>query len=195
MLKFKTLWQGKYLSIVDPIDEEYEAVHEKDVIIVYPVIRMKQKTRSDGISASVGEFLVGIRQEHCPPYLIKDKLNEDLYYTVISGGIEEGETPDEAMKRELKEEAGVELIEYKVIEHKKYIPLCKTSDMRADIYIIVIDSFRAVPAEGDGTKNEELSKTTFVNLKSLKKIIEKPNVDNLLYSGYYLLVDKLKDLI
>lgn len=183
MKKFKELFKGKFLSILSPLDDPYEMVHEKDAVFIFPIIRLKK------------EYVIGIRQEHVPAYLFKDETGEDLYYTIISGGIEEGESVNHALFRELKEEAGIELIEYKILEHVSNMAFCKLTDARVNIYIILIDSFRAVVATGDGTRNEKLSKTIFVKIPHLHKILKKPNTDYLLYSAYFLLKEKMKNLV
>lgn len=183
MKSYKQLFKGDFISVISPTDYPYEMVHEKDGVIVIPAIKLKN------------EYVIGIRYEHCPPYIFGDKTGNKLYYTLISGGIEKGESPKQAMVRELKEEAGIELIQYKILNKKEDIPLFKLTDSRINIYIILVDSFRAVTATGDGTENEKLSKTLFVKIPQLQKILKKPNIDNLLYSGYFLLKDAMKNLV
>jgi hypothetical protein len=61
--------------------------------------------------------------------------------------------------------------------------------MRANIYFLLVDRFNAVEATGDGTITEEMSETIFVNLGEMHNIIDKPNVDFLLYGGYKILMD------
>ena len=90
-MKLKELWKGKFMSIVSPIDAPYEAVNEKDCIIVIPIMRVGNGTR------------VIIRKEYCPPYFAREEKPR-LYYTVISGQIDAGEKDDQAMLRELEEE-------------------------------------------------------------------------------------------
>ena len=38
MEKFKLLWKGKYISVVSPIKNNYECIHENDIIMVLPII-------------------------------------------------------------------------------------------------------------------------------------------------------------
>lgn len=58
--------------------------------------------------------------------LIQDRRPWDKYgfdYGFFGGKIEEGETPEQALKREIKEELNIELNDFKFIKHtKKQIP-------------------------------------------------------------------------
>lgn len=46
-----------------------------------------------------------IRQEYVPSYELAD--GQQLHISLVGGGIEKGETPEEALLRELQEEAGI----------------------------------------------------------------------------------------
>lgn len=187
MLNFKVLWKGKHIQIVSPTEYEYEAVHEPNVIIVLPVLVVKSK-----FVKGLTNYYLAIRKEVCPPYLIKDDGYGPHYYTTITGRMDkQGESPEETMKRELIEEAGIELIDYTIMSYKKNIPVCKTTDMRAHIYTLLVDKFNTVKAVGDGTVTEAMSETIFVELGKMNDIIEKPNVDFLLYGGYKILMDTI----
>jgi 8-oxo-dGTP pyrophosphatase MutT (NUDIX family) len=191
MLEFRELWKGEYLSIVSPIKYQYEAVHEKDVITVLPVVVVKSKF----VKGLINYYLV-IRKEVCPPYLIKDQGIDEYFYTPITGKMDkEGESSEETMKRELIEEAGIELVDYEMILHKKKMPVCKTSDMRMDLFILLVNSFNPVEPVGDGTEMEKISTSIFVKLGEMHNIIEKPNVDFLLYGSYKILMDVIKNHI
>lgn len=187
MLNFKELWKGKHISVVSPEEYQYEAVHEPDVITVLPIIEVHSKH----VKGIVDYYLV-IRKEVCPPYLIKYDGLEPFFYTPITGRRDKSnETPEETMRRELVEEAGIELIDYEILIHKKKMPVCKTSDMRMDFFILLVREFNPVEAVGDGTVTEEMSKSIFVKLGDLYKIIENPNVDYLLYGAYNILMNEL----
>jgi len=191
MLEFKELWKGKHIQVVSPKEYEYEAVHEPNVIMVLPVLLVKSK-----FVKGLDNYYLAIRKEVCPPYLIKEQGNNPYFYTTITGRMDkEGESPEETMKRELIEEAGIELVDYTVMSYKKSIPLCKTSDMRAHIYTLLVKEFNTVEAVGDGTVTEAMSQTIFVKLGEMHNIIEKPNVDFLLYGGYKILMDVIGNYI
>jgi len=191
MLEFKELWKGEHIQVVSPKEYKYEAVHEANVIMVLPVLVVKSK-----FVKGLTNYYLAIRKEVCPPYLIKEQGTNPYFYTTITGRMDkEGESPEETMKRELIEEAGIELIDYTVMSYKKNIPLCKTTDMRAHIYTLLINRFNQVEAVGDGTVTEEMSKTIFINLKDINNIIEKPNVDFLLYGSCKILIDVIKNYV
>lgn len=190
MLKFKSLWKGEHVEIITPEKYKYEAVHEKDVVMVLPVLVVKSK-----FVKGLVNYYLAIRKEVCPPYLIKDEENHAYYYTPVTGQIDEGEYPEQTMKRELIEEAGIELIDYTVMSYQKNMPICKTTDMRAHIYTLLVDRFNPVKAEGDGSVTEKLSETIFVNLGEVENIISRSNVDFLLYGGYKVLMDVIGNYI
>ena len=174
-MKFQTLWKGKYASIVSPDIAPYEAMHEPDAIVVIPIVREGKTVK------------VYVRQEYCPPYFIKDKTDR-MYYTVISGKREPNEPAKAAMERELKEEAGVKLVQYKVLFEKDNLPLCKSTDCRIALYVIEIEKFDKVPVTNDGTAYEEKSRTLLMDLDELSVIVEvHDDVDYLLTSSYYML--------
>lgn len=170
-MKLETLWQGKFISIVSPKENPYESIHEPDVVLVIPIQKDK----------------IGIRQELCPPYLIKDKSGEIKYYTCISGKIEEGESFEEAAIRELKEESGVEFKNPEIIKIFEDLPLCKSTDMRATCFVFQNrgDDYDIEKATGDGTEYEKKSKTVWVTKEELFEIIQnKKNIDALLFNSY-----------
>ena len=191
MKQFKELWKGQHISVISPIDQPYECVHEPNVIMVIPVIATKSKYINNFTN-----YYIGIRKEFCPPYLMKDDTQTDFYYTVISGRMDvEGETAEQTMKRELIEEAGIKLIDYRVIFERSNIPICKTTDMRATVYGLLVDTFEKVEAVGDGTKNEEMSSTIFIDMNKMEDILKKPNIDFLLVGMYSILMDNLRNYI
>lgn len=176
MNKFDILWEGEYVSVVSPKEHPYENLHEINGIMVIPIVRDK----------------IGIRKELVPPYLLKDETGKDFYYTVLSGGVEEGEAPEEAADREIKEEAGIEFKSPKITEVFREMPVCKSTDMRMTFFIYADDEYDYETPEGDGTELEEIAETIWVTLEEFKEIINQDNIDFLLYSAYYFLTVYLK---
>jgi 8-oxo-dGTP pyrophosphatase MutT (NUDIX family) len=174
MKDVKTLWKGDWVSVVSPKDSQYESLHEPDVVLILPILGNK----------------VGIREEFCPPYLIKDETGESLYYTVISGKIEEGETKENAALRELKEESGVTVEEgFSIIPIFEDLPLSKSTDMRGTMFVIKGDVESKETPKGDGTEDEKKSKTIWVTKDEFFEILEKKkNIDFLLFSSFFFLI-------
>jgi len=172
-----TLWEGKWISVVSPVENPYEAVHEKDVIIV--VARL----------ADTKKWLV--RLELCPPYNIKesDPSPELRWYTTITGKIEEGEEPRNAAIREVEEEAGIKILDYEAFEERKNVPVCKSTDMRCWLYVLNITDYERVEVVGDGTYYEEKSKTVELTRDEIASVIEDwNNWDMLFYMAHQFIV-------
>ena len=169
-MKFTKLWQGDWISIVSPDDYDYEAVHEMNGVLVVPILFDKDKP------------LIGIRKEFCPPYFIKgEKPDDGLFYTAISGGVEDGEDPRDAAFRELKEEAGIIPTAYVIKEVYKNINFVKNTDALSSCYLIKIFSYDGEKPKGDGTENEEKSSTVWVSHKRLKTLLKEKNIDLLFH--------------
>lgn len=176
MNKFDILWEGEYVSVVSPKEHPYESLHEINGIMVIPIVKNR----------------IGIRKELVPPYLLKDETGKDFYYTVISGGVEEGESPEETTTRELQEEAGIKFKSPKITEIFREMPVCKSTDMRMTFFIYEDDEYTLEEPEGDGTEYEDIAETIWITLDQFKEVINKDNIDFLLFSAYYFLKLYLK---
>lgn len=160
-MDYKVLWRGDFITVISPEKYPYETLLEKDSVWVIPIKENK----------------IGIRQELCPPYLLKDTSNEELYYTIISGGIEESEEPKEAAIRELREESGLIYVDPEFTLLFENLPIWKNSTTRSTCYIIKGDIQRETIPSGDGTEYEKKSKTVWLTLDELREVVKKPNVD------------------
>jgi len=176
-MNFDLLWKGDYLSVISPSKHPYETILEKNGMAVMPIINNK----------------IGIRKELIPPYLIKDTTGEELYYTLITGQIDEGENntnPINTVIRELKEEAGLDIHSYNVLWKTLDIPLCKSTTLHTSVYILDIDNYTYDMPKGDGGVYEKASKTVWVTPSTLENIInQNKNIDYLLVSMFYVLKD------
>jgi 8-oxo-dGTP diphosphatase len=83
---------------------------------------------------SIKEFLMFLRQDHKP---------QPNTWSVPAGKIEKGETPEECMIRELKEETGLMFSESDLIFHKKFYILYNLEqpnfEFEYNIYSIKLD--------------------------------------------------------
>jgi len=154
-MSFKTLWQGKFISVISPENIPYEAVHEGDGVIILPIWEKQ------------GRLLIGIRSEYCPPYMVKTGVEEN-WLTVMSGMREEGESEEQAALRELKEESGVEPINPDVRVNLSLIPVFKSSTYRASVVTVAFGEATESPASGDGSKSEAKSKTLWIPREELE---------------------------
>jgi 8-oxo-dGTP pyrophosphatase MutT (NUDIX family) len=169
-MKFTTLWQGKFLSVISPVDYPYECVHEQNSAMVIPYL------------VNIDKYV--FRYEQCPPYMVKTGMTEN-WYTLVSGGIEEGESSLQTILRELKEEAGIEITDFDETTIIESIPIFKCADTLASIYFLDVYGYSMGSAEGDGTHYEEESKAVLLTFEELEYIIkEEPNYDLLLYMAY-----------
>ena len=165
-MDMKTLWKGKFISVVSPDKYPYEAISEKDGVCVLPIL----------IGHKNGP-LFGLRRELIPPYTVKS--GDKMFYTAISGGIEEGENAQQTMVRELKEEAGLTLQRYTVVYHKPMHTM-KASVNLVHFVIIKVMEWESGNPTTDGTRYEKVAHTEFVTEEELEEILRRDNVDFLL---------------
>lgn len=169
-MDMKTLWKGKFLSVVSPEKYPYEAISEVDGVCVLPIL----------IGHKNGP-LFGLRKELVPPYTVKS--GDKMFYTAISGGIDKGENARDTMVRELGEEAGLIMKRYTVVYHKPMHTMKASVNLVHFVIIKVMDYTMKEPTT-DGTKYEQVAKTLFVPENELVSILELDNVDFLL-TGLY----------
>lgn len=172
-MNYDTLFQGDFIQVISPKDYPYEAVLEKNLVWVIPIVDGK----------------IGIRKELCPPYLVRDKTGEKLYYTLMSGTIEEGESPKDAALRELKEEGGIEVQKATITTILPELPICKVYASRATLLLIRIQEYNKVEITGDGTEYEDVSETLWVTREEIRELFKGRNVDMLLVLLYLILKD------
>jgi 8-oxo-dGTP pyrophosphatase MutT (NUDIX family) len=151
----KILFENDVLKVRE-IDG-WSVVEESDCVVCIPYFIEENK------------FI--IRQESVPTYKWVDSKNYHL--TVLSGTIEEGETPEETLRRELVEEAGIKLIDsYKIkLEEPLFISKGHVNKFHYCILPLAKGEYTEVFATTDGTKQEMKSKSIKVsgtNIKNLK---------------------------
>lgn len=167
----KILYKSEWADFVSD-ENGYEYLDENDTVLIIPIKENK----------------IGIRLEFCPSYSTKER-----YYTLISGTIDSGSSKSTAL-RELKEEAGI--IPNKYTIHRIYdsIGYIKNTNCRNSLYIMHITEYEKITPEGDGSEEEEISKTIWVSPDELSKIVNKPNVDILLMLGFFIIKSLYKKL-
>jgi ADP-ribose pyrophosphatase YjhB (NUDIX family) len=172
MKQIKTLFQGEFVQIASPSDHPYEMQVERDM--VHALIFQR----------STNTFF--IRKELVPPYAHKDPQEREFWHTVLSGGIEAGESPLQAVVREIREEAGIDILKTSLIEARQLFhgPFNKATTARVWVFYFEADEFARCEAVGDGTEYEEKARTISVSLEVLKEILKGTNVDYLLSATY-----------
>ena len=121
-----------------------------------------------------------VRQEYVPTFKKAD--GNDYFLTCVAGKVEVGETPEQCLRRELEEEAGIVLRDGYQFEFERPLFACKTTT--AQFYFCLVplveDDYQEVIASGDGTKNEKMSKSTKVDVKYLNNLLPSDLITELL---------------
>ena len=180
------VYEGDYMSIKNVNGWEY--VIESDRIVVLPYFK--------------DEGYVFLRSENIPPWSDKYKGNKfgkskpappgvgitTQFLTVISGTIEDGETPEQTLRRELYEEAGIAMTQFFNFDIEG--PYFESKGSVAQFYVCLMElsytDFKMVAPPGDGTQAEKVAKTLRVSIADLEEI----KINDM---ATRLLVDKLKN--
>ena len=150
----KVVYSDDHFKIIDY--EDWHIIKERDAVVCIPYL------------IESNQFV--IRYEYIPPFKYAD--GQEYHVTVISGGIEQGETPEKALLRELEEEAGIVLREDYQLEDMKPLFMNKAHTNKYHPYILPLNErdYHEVVAKGDGSKVEELSKSVKVDVKYLESL-------------------------
>lgn len=157
--KPEPLYQGTSIEVQKY--KNWEITKEKNMIIVLPFF--------------IDEGYILLRSEYIPTYqwsYREQYKNIQNFITVISGGVEEKETPIQAIKRELYEEAGIVLSSFHEIEIDKPLHVSKGSFTQyyPCLMELKFNDLKQVKGIGDGSVEEMLSKTIRVSIGDLDQI-------------------------
>jgi hypothetical protein len=147
----ETLWEGKYLT-VKLLDGWYEYLHDQNGRFVAVL-----GYRREGLD---GWYVLG-RYETCPPH------RDGIALCALTGGIEEGETPEAAAVRELGEESGI-IAEVSKLEALGTIRPSKASDSIGYLFAIDLTNIEVKDryiGGGDGTRGEVDSYCSWVGTR------------------------------
>ncbi len=159
-------WSGDYLEVLQSEDYDFEAVKGSDSVLVLPKIK--------------GKYIV--RKEVCPAYSVKG--DEEKYWTMVSGSVEDGETDLQTLRREMGEETPIRPTKIRLIGRQKRFPFSKALTSRFSFYHFEVLEFDKTGASGDGSKVEEESEFHFVSPERLQELAEKESSDiTIMYSA------------
>jgi 8-oxo-dGTP pyrophosphatase MutT (NUDIX family) len=149
------LYKDEHLKLIK--FEEYTTLIQKDCVFCVPVLIEKNQ--------------ILVRKEYIPSY--KLKTGQEFHLSFIGGSIEQGETPEEALLREIQEEAGLILRDNFKIEFEKPMFLFKGCSNQCHMSIIFLteNDYEETRPTTDGSKFEKMSQTAKVDFKYITSLI------------------------
>jgi 8-oxo-dGTP pyrophosphatase MutT (NUDIX family) len=136
--------------------EDWSIISEKDAVICIPYL------------VELNKFI--IRQEYIPSFKSVD--GQELHLACVGGSIEQGETPEVALLRELQEEAGIVLRDNFKLEFDKPLYTSKANTNKYHFCILPLNEndYHEVVIKGDGSRAEGLSQTAKIDVKYLTSL-------------------------
>jgi 8-oxo-dGTP pyrophosphatase MutT (NUDIX family) len=153
--KEEVLFKGDDFKVLQ--FEEWPIIEKKDFVICIPYLMEENK------------FV--IREEYIPSY--KYKEGQQMHLACVGGRIEKGETPEEALIRELQEEAGIVLRDGINIEFDKPLFVSKEATQKFYPCILPLTSkdYDEITIYGDGSLLEKMSNTAKVEKRYVQSMI------------------------
>lgn len=159
-------WSGDYLDVISPEGYQYECVDEPDVVLALPKINEK--------------YIV--RKEVCPAYRVKGE--DQKYWTMVSGTMENGESSLETLRREMGEETPIKPNRIRIIDRKEKFPFIKMTTSQVSFYHFEVLDYDQTAASGDGSKVEAESDYKFLTPAELKEVADGRKCDfTIMYSA------------
>ena len=117
------------------------------------------------------------RTEYCPAWASPEDRAQGLREPLpcsFTGGVDEGETPDEAVYREAQEEAGIDPTTAE-FHHLGEIRSTKSSTSVYSLYVVILDSKDqfSTQTEGDGSQAEAEAENVVMSLaEASQKLVD-----------------------
>jgi len=152
--KDEVLFSKGEMNIVEY--EDWTIVKAPDYIICIPILLESNQ--------------MVLRQEYIPTFKYVD--GQEYHATLVAGRIESGETPINALFRELEEEAGIVVREGYEPEELRPLFTSKGLTSRAYPFILPLNErdYHEVIAKGDGSVAESKSRSVKVDIKHINNI-------------------------
>jgi len=152
--KEEVLFSKGSMEIID--FENWSIVKDRDCVFCIPIL--------------LEENAIVLRYEYIPSFKYVD--GQEYHITLVGGGIDQGEEPEDAIVRELREETGIVLSDDYKIESVKPLFYSKGSVNKISFYIIPLNEreYHEEIAKGDGSIIEKKSKSVKIDIKRIKDI-------------------------
>lgn len=153
--KEDVLFKNEWVKLINY--EDYTTLVQKDCVLAVPVL--------------IDSNQLIIRKEYIPSY--KYKTGQEYHLSFVGGSIEIGETPEEALLRELQEEAGLVIRDNFKIEFEKPLFMFKGTSNQYYYTILYLteNDYHEVRPTTDGSKLEKMSMTTKIDLKYVDSLL------------------------
>lgn len=152
--KDEVIFSNDYIQLIKY--EDWTLVNDSDIVICIPYL--------------IETNQIILRNEYIPTYKYVD--GQEYHVTLVGGCIEDNETPEEAIVRELKEEAGIVLNDNYKVEMLKPLYISKGSINKFYPCIIPINEreYEEIIPPTDGSIVEKKSKSVKVDAKYIDSI-------------------------
>jgi 8-oxo-dGTP pyrophosphatase MutT (NUDIX family) len=163
------IYQDDYFKIIS--FEGWNILSESDMVVCIPYLTERNK------------FI--IRHEYIPTF--KYREGQEYHTTVISGTIENDETPENCLFRELEEEAGIVINpDYQIKEYLPPLFVSKGNTNKYHPFIIPLaeKDFTEVKIKGDGSVAEKKSKSILLDTKYINNLFPSDLITNFMLEKF-----------